>query len=67
MPIMFMNQYCPALGVGVEPDGSPDITYMDYNKERDEPASDEDKNEYKKYSEKKLAEFNQAFEKIVKE
>jgi 20S proteasome alpha/beta subunit len=67
LAIMFMNQYCPALGVGVEPDGSPDITYMDYNKEKDEPASDEDKNEYNKYSEKKLAEFDLAFEKIVKE
>lgn len=66
LAIMFMNQYCPALGVGVESDGAPDITYMDYNKEKDRPASDEDKNEYKKYSEEKLAEFDQAFENIVK-
>jgi hypothetical protein len=52
--IMFMNQYRPALGVGVEPDGVPRVTYLPYDKERDEDATPEDIEEYKKYTTEKL-------------
>ena len=26
-----MDEYCPGLGVGVEPEAAPDITYLNYN------------------------------------
>jgi hypothetical protein len=55
--IMFMNQYHPGLGVGVEPDGIPSIKYMYYDKEWDrEPAKDspQDIEDCKKYTEERL-------------
>src|SRR5207244_11135212 len=41
LAIEFMDQYCPALGVGVEPERIPDIKYLYYDQEWDkEPAKD---------------------------
>jgi hypothetical protein len=52
--IMYMNQYRPSLGVGVEPDDTPRVTYLPYDKENDEDATPEDIDEYKQYTNKKL-------------
>jgi hypothetical protein len=49
-----MNQYWPALGVGFEQDDVPRVTYLHYDKERDEDATPEDIEEYKKYTTEKL-------------
>lgn len=52
--IMFMNQYRPALGVGVEQDDVPRVTYLPYDIEKDEDATPKDIEEYKKYTAEKL-------------
>ena len=70
LSIMFMNQYCPALGVGVEPEETPDIRYMSYNETWDvDPVKKkpEDIEGFKKHTSEKLGEFGQVFDKIVKE
>jgi 20S proteasome alpha/beta subunit len=67
LAIDYMDQYCPGLGAGVEPEGAPDIKYLDYNEEKDKPASEEDKKEYKKYSQERLQRFKQSFDTILKE
>ena len=67
LAIDYMDQYCPGLGVGVEPEGAPDIKYLDYNEEKDKPASEQDRKEYKKYSQERLQRFKQSFDTILKE
>ena len=52
--IMFMNQYHPGLGVGVEPDGAPGIKYLHYEAEWDKEATPEDIKEYKQYTNQRL-------------
>lgn len=70
LAIMYMNQYCPALGVGVEPERIPDIKYLYYDQEWDkEPAKDspQDIEDCKNYANERLEQIRQAFERIVKE
>jgi|GEM_PF-932472 20S proteasome alpha/beta subunit len=67
LAIDYMHQYCPGLGVGVEPQGAPDIKYLHYNEDKDKPASEQDKKEYKKYSQERLQRFKQSFDTILKE
>lgn len=57
-----MNRYRPALGVGVEPDGVPRVTYLHYDKVRDEDATAEDIEEYKKYTNQKLEDVRRDLE-----
>jgi 20S proteasome alpha/beta subunit len=60
LAIMFMNNYCPTLGVGVESGGIPDIKYLYYDKEWDkEPAKDspQDIQDCKNYTNEKLEQF----------
>lgn len=60
LAIMFMNNYCPALGVGIEAGNIPDIKYLYYDKEWDkEPAKDspQDIVDCKKYTDEKLEHF----------
>lgn len=55
--VIFMNTYCPALGVGVEHDRIPDIKYLYYDQEWDkEPARDTPKDieDCKNYANEKL-------------
>lgn len=52
--IMFMNQYHPGLGVGVEPGGVPGIKYLHYEVEWDKEATPEDIKEYKQYTNQRL-------------
>jgi 20S proteasome alpha/beta subunit len=69
LAIMFMNQYYPALGVGVEHDDTPDIRYMGYKEQWDiDPTKNrqQDIEDFKKYTNQKLQEFEDAFERIVK-
>jgi hypothetical protein len=66
---MYMNQYCQRLGVGIEPNGVPDITYLSNNQEWDiRPAQDfpQDIEDCKSYANQKLGQIGQAFENIVK-
>jgi 20S proteasome alpha/beta subunit len=70
LAIMYMNSYCPSLGVGVEPGGTPDIVYLHYNAEWDKrPTKDspQDIEECKNYVNHKLGQFRQAFENLSKE
>ncbi len=55
-----MHQYCPGLGVGVEPQGAPDIKYLHYNEDKDKPASEQDKKEYKNIHRKDYNDSNKA-------
>jgi hypothetical protein len=69
LAIMYMNQYCPGLEVGVEQNGVPDITYLFNNQEWDKrPAQDfpQDIEDCKSYANPKLGQIGQAFESIVK-
>jgi hypothetical protein len=52
--IMYMDRHRPSLGVGVEHGDIPRVTYLGYDKERDEDATPEDIEEYKTYTDKKL-------------
>jgi 20S proteasome alpha/beta subunit len=70
LAIMYMTQYCPALGVGVEPERIPDIKYLYYDQEWDkEPAKDspQDIEDCKNYANERLEQIRQAFGRIVKE
>jgi 20S proteasome alpha/beta subunit len=67
LAIGYLIEYCPELGVGVEPERSPDIKYLYYDL-REQAASDEDKEEYKNSTNKeKLEQKRQALQKIAKE
>jgi 20S proteasome alpha/beta subunit len=66
LAMMYMDKYCPGLGVGVEPYGAPDITYLNYNEERDHPPPEQDMLEFKKYTDERLGQFKQGFDAIVK-
>ena len=66
LAIMYMDQYCPGLGVGVGPDGIPRIKYLNYDDEWDrEPTTDEIE-EYKQYTKKQLEHFKEAFDAMKK-
>ena len=67
LAIMYMDQYCPGLGVGVEPDDNPDIRYLRYNEEWDRKAPAEDILEFKKLTNEKMEQFRQSFDKIIME
>ena len=49
LAIMYMNKYCPGLGVGVEYEAAPDISYLNYNQEWDHPPPEQDMLQFKKY------------------
>ena len=69
LAIEFMDQYCPALGVGVEPEGIPDIKYLYYDQEWDkEPTKDspQDIEDCKNYANERLEQIRQP-PRIVKE
>jgi 20S proteasome alpha/beta subunit len=42
LAIMYMDQYCPGLGVGVAPNDSLLVRYLNYNEEWDQHANPED-------------------------
>jgi len=64
--IMYMDQYCEGLGVGVETDGVPLIRYLDYSKEWDDEPPKEDKEYFKKYSDERLNEIKQTLDRVLK-
>jgi 20S proteasome alpha/beta subunit len=66
LAIMYMDRFCPGLGVGVEPKGVPDITYLNYNEEWDHPPPEQDMLEFKKYTDERLDQFKQGFDSILK-
>jgi hypothetical protein len=39
---MYMDRYCPGLGIGVEPHSTPDIRYLSYNEKWDHAPLPED-------------------------
>jgi hypothetical protein len=49
LAIMFMDQYCPELGVSVEANGIPNIKYLYYNTEWDLEPTQQDIEWYKEY------------------
>ena len=70
LAIMYMDKYCPGFGVGVEPEGNPDIKYLYYDQEWDkEPAkeSPQDIEDCKNYTDKKLKRFREQFDVVLKE
>jgi 20S proteasome alpha/beta subunit len=70
LAIEFMDQYCPALGVGVEPGGVPNIKYLYYDQESDKEAAKDvpqDIKEYKEYTNNKLEKIMQSLESIIKD
>jgi Proteasome subunit len=67
LAIMYMDQYCPGLGVGVEPDHTPDIMYIAQDKTTQHPAPPGDILEFKKFTEERLEQFRLSFDKIIKE
>jgi 20S proteasome alpha/beta subunit len=67
LAIMYMKEYCPGLGVGVESDGVPVIKYLSYNEEWDHPPPLQDILEFKKYTMEKLDQFKRSFDAILKE
>lgn len=60
--IMYMDQYRPGLGVGVEQDGVPRVTYLYYDKERDEDATPRDIEEYREYTKQRLEDVRRSLE-----
>jgi hypothetical protein len=54
LAVMYMDKCCPGLGVGVEPEGTPDIKYLNYKEEWDHHPPEEDMLEFKKYTVEKL-------------
>ena len=69
LAINFMDQYCPALGVGVDSGGVPNIKYLYYDRESDKDAAKDmpqDIDEYKKYADYKLQKIIQSLDSILK-
>jgi hypothetical protein len=67
--IMYMNEFCPGMGVGVEPGDIPDIKYLFYNQEWDiepakHPSLGQDINDAKNYVDNKLGQIRQPFKDI---
>jgi 20S proteasome alpha/beta subunit len=62
LAIMFMDKYCPGLGVGVEADGIPNIKYLYYNKEWDLEPTPQDIEWYKEYVHDRLGQIRETFE-----
>lgn len=50
LAIMFMEQYCPGLGVGVGANGVPNIKYLSYEQVWDKEPETEDITNYKTYA-----------------
>ena len=67
LSIIYMNQYRPALGVGVEQDDVPRVTYLPYDKEKDEDATPEDIEEYKKFTSERLEAIRHDLEGLTRE
>jgi hypothetical protein len=65
LAIIWMNQYRPELGVGVENDGVPIIKYLNYNEEWDKAPPSEDMCEFKEYTNGVLKEQD-ALDEILK-
>ena len=61
---MFMDKYCPGLGVGVEADGIPNIKYLYYNTEWDLEPTQQDIEWYKEYVHDRLGQIRETFERI---
>ncbi|MDQ6862400.1 MAG: hypothetical protein M3044_01105, partial [Thermoproteota archaeon] len=66
LAIMYMDKYCPGLGVGVEPDDAPDITYLNCNEEWEHPPPEQDMLEFKKNTDERSVQFKQGFDAILK-
>jgi 20S proteasome alpha/beta subunit len=64
LAIMFMDKYCPGLGVGVEADGIPNIKYLYYNKEWDLEPTPQDIEEYKEHANYRLGQIGETFERV---
>jgi 20S proteasome alpha/beta subunit len=62
--LMYMDRYCSGLGVGFEPDGSPDIKYLYYNK-KEEWASEKDIKMFRRYADDKLKQFKNSLDVIL--
>lgn len=63
--IEYMNQCRPDLFVGLEPNGTPMIRFLDYKEEWDkEPQSDQMK-EFKEYATNKMTEFDKSLTKLI--
>jgi 20S proteasome alpha/beta subunit len=63
--IEYMNQCRPDLFVGLEPNGTPMIRFLDYKKEWDkEPQSDQLK-ELKEYATNKMTEFDKSLKTLI--
>jgi hypothetical protein len=52
--ITYMDQYCPDLGVGVNPDGVPQIRYLGYDDEWDREATPNDIIEFRTFTNQRL-------------
>jgi hypothetical protein len=64
LAIMFMDKYCPELGVSVEADGIPNIRYLYYNTEWDLEPTQQDIEWYKEYVNDRLGQIRETFERI---
>jgi hypothetical protein len=67
LAIHFMDQYCPALGVGVEQGGVPNIKYLYYDQEWDKEPTKEDINEYREYTSTRLPKIIEGIDSILKQ
>lgn len=64
--IHFMD-HCPALGVGVEQGGVPNIKYLHYDQEWDKEPTKEDINEYREYTSTRLPKIIEGIDSILKQ
>jgi 20S proteasome alpha/beta subunit len=65
--ILFMDQHHPKLGVGIEPDGNPNIRYLNFNELKDIEAPPIDKTECREYAISKLKEWNEKESNFLKD
>lgn len=63
--IMYMDQYCPGLGVGVKAGDFPHVRYLDYDEEWDLDATSADIQKFKEFTDVKLREVNRMFDTIT--
>jgi len=66
LAITYMDQYCPWLGVGVAPNDSPQVRYLNYNEEWDQDANPDDIREFREFTDERLEYIRKAFEKLAK-
>jgi hypothetical protein len=63
--IEYMNQCRPDLFVGLEPNGTPMIRFLDYKKEWDEEPHSDQMKEFKEYATNKITEIDKSLKSLI--